>query len=550
MKKKTILFKPNHIRASFSGDMRVLDLASENNVRINQPCGGNGTCGKCRIKIKDASTVPTDRERLLLTQNELKTNIRLACQTLAEDGMIIYTRNQRADILKMLGFSTKIDKGNLLPEVCMENLEKQFDTTAAGGVYGIALDIGTTTLAASLVNLDTGETVANTDASNPQSAYGDDVISRISFAVQSPENVARLQAVVIAAVNKMIAELLEKARVEKERVFHLIAGGNTTMEHLFMGEDVASIGAYPFTPKFYKFPRKRAADLSLTIRPDAYVDLMPNISGFVGGDITAGIYYTDIANKNISSFLIDLGTNSEMVFASKNNISVCSAAAGPALEGARIRCGMRAERGAIDKVRIAPNGTIEINTIGGPPPCGFCGSGLVDLIAELRRTGIITANGAFANNGAGAAWRSLRTRISQREYGKEIYIADGENGSIVLTQRDIREVQLAKSAIASGLEMLLEAHALPLSKVDRLYLAGAFGNYLDNRSTLELGILPEIDEVKITIAGNTAGLGCVKALLSRTCWEEIGAFLARTTHIELATSPNFQQRFVANMQFR
>lgn len=546
---KSIAFEPAHKRVTFTGNKTVLEIASENGVPIDQPCRGNGTCGKCKITVAP-STDPSIQEKQLLTHAELNANIRLACQTQALDNMCICLENSEAARIQTLGIAEQVPESDIMPEVTADNVKEKFDADANGGIYGIALDIGTTTLAASLVNLQTGATEAVAAGLNPQTAYGDDVISRISYAAKSLENLLRLQACVIDAVNGLIAELLEKSAVDPLRIFHFIAAGNATMEHLFVGEDVSSIGVAPFAPKFYKIPRKRAAELALQINPAAYVDLMPNISGHVGGDVTAGIYFTGLYRQEAQSLLIDLGTNSEMALGGSNGILACSAAAGPAFEGARIHRGMRAEPGAIDEVRIREDGTIEIATINGRQPRGFCGSGLIDLVAALREAEIIEASGAFAKKDIDSdRFRRLNERIRKSDFGREIVIAEGEHGPITLTQRDIREVQLAKGAIASGIEMLLAKQALTPDEIDSVYLAGAFGNYLDKNSATRLGILPKVDASKIIAAGNTAGKGCIKALLSNDCWEEIDAFLKSTTHLELAASGHFQERFVANMAF-
>lgn len=545
---RTVIFEPGRRTAVFFGDQTILQAASANGVGIGQPCGGNGVCGKCKVRVA-APAPPASEELKLLAPGEIARGVRLACRTKAEDGMTVFLDAAAAQNIQALHIGAIATPAIRSPEITPANVGELFGAEPQGGIFGLALDVGTTTLAASLVDLESGAVLAADSSLNPQSAHGDDVLSRISYAAQSQENVKRLQSEVIGAVNEMILRLARTCGIENDRIFHVVAAGNPTMEHLFMGIDPAPLGRAPFKPPYFQFQRARAKELGLPCNPSAYVDLMPNIAGHVGGDVTAGIYHSGLYRLEKTGFLIDLGTNSEMVVGSRQRLLACSAAAGPAFEGARIKYGMRAQPGAIEHARIDRQGKITYETIGGVPAVGICGSGLVDLIAELVSAGVILESGRLAAETRDALPNALFMRMRKGLSGPEICIAENEREGVVLTQRDVREVQLAKGAIEAGAAILLEKTGVAPDALDRVWLAGAFGNYLDRDNALKLGILPRVAPRKIVSAGNTAGLGCVKALLSADWRREIEAFLAVTEHLELAAEADFQDRFVGSMRF-
>ncbi len=449
---------------------------------------------------------------------------------------------------KILGVeSARIE--SVAPAVERATLRERFQASPDGGLYGVGIDIGTTTIAALLIDLESGECLGTASCTNPQSIHGGDVISRISYATDAADGLDHLQAEVISGLNASIDELVSATNVSRERIFHIVGAGNTTMEHCLLGVSPASIGRVPFEPQFYRAPRKLAKELNIRVNERAYVDLIPNIAGFIGGDLTSGIYYTKMYESEKLTLLIDIGTNNEMILGDRNFLLACSTAAGPALEGARIRDGMRAGRGAIEHVDFI-NGEIVYSVIGNVPPIGICGSGLVDIVYGLLKSGIVLPSGKMvAKEKAGD--NRYAERLVTSDEGRAFRIAprEGDSGYVDITQKDIREVQLAKGAIMTGVQMLLERAGKELEDVESVLLAGAFGSYMDIENAVRLGIVPDVPREKIRTIGNSAGLGCHKALLDREALDRMEEIAQTVTHIELAASPEFQEKFLRNLPF-
>ena len=506
-----VFFKDYDIWAKPLPEETVSDLARRCGIMIDQPCGGCGSCGKCGVLVDGVYA--------------------LACQTMAVAGMQI-TMPNCPDKMQILESAEGMMQGQALK--C--------------GKVGAALDIGTTTLVLYLVDCAGGDILAVSSSINPQTAFGADVISRISYIETNEDGLQRLRGVLINKINIMLDDVLQKASLHRGQVSAMVVAGNTTMEHIFAGVSPAAIGRAPFKPVFSDSIIIAPQDAGINLGGGTMIRLLPNISGFVGGDIVSGILYSKMAESDKLSLLVDIGTNNEMVLGSRDFLLCCSAAAGPALEGAKISQGMRAAPGAVDSV-VSRNGDLHVTTIDNVPARGICGSGLVDAVAELFRNGVIAPSGKFTK-AEKISSEPLRKRLSGSKASEMFYTLVNSNGhAIGLTQQDIREVQLAKGAIAAGIEIMLEEAGMSLRDIDRVFVAGAFGNYLNFVNAIELGILPNVPEGKITALGNSAGLGACQLLCGEDCWADVSCLSATARHIELAEHPRFQEVFVRSLSF-
>lgn len=592
---------------SEEGETTVGQMAVRLGLDLDQPCGGVGTCGKCRVLVRNAGSGPTSLELKSLSTEELDAGFRLACQCPVEDGIIVIFEGSPADgggklpgssigiryrkklvptvrrqrvSLEMPGVRepgtslSAILRGETgaadmrIPLSLLRNLPGIFakDKTATAvftdtrliavedneqenGVFGVAIDIGTTTLAVWLIDLVAGSVVDTLSELNPQTAFGADVLSRISFTQKRDGGLEILKRSVQSSLNRMIGTIAEKNGVSLENIYAATVAGNTCMEHVFLGIDSSSIGRSPFIPAAREFPPMEAASVELKINPGGEVVMIPNISGYVGGDITAGIEASGMTGSPGVTLFVDIGTNSEIVLGNKDFLLTCSAAAGPAFEGARIHHGMRAESGAVERVSFR-NGEIDLDVIGGSPPIGICGSGLVDLIAEMLRFGLIDGGGKMAD----PSMEGLRRFISVSPQGMKVFRFHEAGGKslgkdLFLTQKDVREVQLAKGAIATGIQVLLKRKGLNPENLDRVIVAGAFGSYLNSANAIAVGILPEISPGKIEYIGNSSIQGAFHALVSRKCYRFMERIAQRADYMELSSLSGFQERFLSNLHF-
>ena len=433
------------------------------------------------------------------------------------------------------------------------NVEKG-DTTKSS--YGIAFDVGTTTVAGYLVDLNTGEELSAVAKANPQIIYGDDVISRIGFAQKQKENLEILQRKIVNILNEIIKENAQKAGVNTNNIYKISIAGNTCMHHLLLGLNPSYIAPSPYIPVIKENLNLKAKDIpKLVLEPTADVYILPNISAFVGADIVAGILAICMWKNEKISLFIDLGTNGEIVLGSKRKMWTCSTAAGPAFEGARISSGMRAAEGAIDKVKM-DNKSITYRVIKDGKVRGICGSGLIDLIAELIKLGLIDKSGKLIDRKECDPNLSeeIKKRIINGQKGNKFLLVKGketENGkSIYLTQRDIREVQLAKAAIFAGIKILLKEVNIPQEDIQKILLAGAFGNFIDKKSAIRIGLIPYLPLEKIESVGNAAGRGAEITLLSEKTREICEKISKDIKYIELSSRADFQEEFVEAMFFK
>lgn len=605
-----IVFLPFNREITVDNGTTLYTAAQEAGIALQTPCGGKGTCGKCKVRIVEGykAMEPTADVKKHLSAEELEQGWVLACRYEVDADLTVEVpqfvdaakrkvdlsksvcevdetpvvekkllklekptvHDSRADLERLYSALPGQTAGpdlellRSLPHVLRES---QFQVTAVtrqirlvavepgdttGRAFGLAVDIGTTTVVGWLMNLADGRALAAAAVTNPQQAFGADVISRITYAAKSRENLMRLHKGVIGAINGIVRNLVEQTGVKREEIYEAVMVGNTTMSHLFLGVDPANLAPAPFVPAFCRPMEVRAAELGLELNPAATVTVLPNIAGYVGSDTVAVMLATCLDEGSEIRLVIDIGTNGEIVLAGGGRILTCSTAAGPAFEGAQIKHGMRAADGAIEKVWVEDD-DVQIAAIGGQGIKGICGSGLVDSVAALFKAGVIAPTGRLKRVGEGGLPEKLAGRLKQGPGGPEFVLATSRqtvSGSdIVLTQKDIRELQLAKGALHAGTNILLKEMGITPADLDQVLLAGAFGSYINKESALDIGLLPDVDPQKVISVGNAAGDGARMALVSNKARQRAIDLAQKAEHVELSVRPEFQQEFVASLNF-
>ena len=617
-------FLPDKKNIKVTEGTTILEALESAGINIDTPCGGKGTCGKCKIWVIKGMNTITPVEEKFLSEEEIKKGFRLACQTkIFKDTIIEIPSKIRLDFKKVFSSNLKGDihrnknnfslESNLkkifldlekpslddqrpdwerikdeLSSKKVENIshlktsveilkkipalmrEANFKITVilynnemidiekgetTQNSYGIAFDIGTTTVAGYLVDLRTGKELSAVAKTNPQIIYGEDVISRIEFTQKRKENLEILQREIVNILNEIIKEIVQQAGVNINNIYKITIAGNTCMHHLLLGFNPSYLAPSPYIPVIKESLNLKAKDIPrFVLEPTANVYMLPNISAFVGADIVAGILAICMWENEKISLFIDLGTNGEIVLGSKRKMWACSTAAGPAFEGARISSGMRAVEGAIDKVKI-DNKSIDYRVIKDGKVRGICGSGLIDLIAELLKLGLINKSGKLIDREECNSELSeeIKKRIIKGGKGNKFLLAkdkETENGKpIYLTQRDIREVQLAKAAIYVGIKILLREVNISPEDIQKVLLAGAFGNFIDKKSAIRIGLIPYLPLEKIESVGNAAGRGAEIALLSEKTRKICEKISKDIKYIELSSRTDFQEEFIDAMFF-
>lgn len=409
--------------------------------------------------------------------------------------------------------------------------------------YGIAVDIGTTTVAAYLVDTATGEVIDRAGDYNQQSTFGSDVISRIIYTDENPGGTEALQKAAVAAVNKLIEQLVQKNGLENSDISALVCAGNTVMSHMFLGISATYLRLEPYVPAAVKFPVLKAKELNIAVHPEAAVVMLPSVASYVGGDITSGVLATMLTYTDKLTLFIDIGTNGELVLGNNEWMVTCSCSAGPAFEGSGISCGMRAMDGAIDWIYIdRESREIRCSTIGDTKPLGICGSGLINSLAEMADAGIIDRAGKILEN-------ENNRRIRKSEDGMEyilVYAEDSGSGSdIVITEGDIKNLLRAKGAIFAGIRTMLQQVQMSLSDIQNVYIAGGFGKYIDITDAIKIGLLPDLPENMFEYVGNSSVQGAVIVLLYREALEEAEEIAGRMTYLELSVGNTFMDEFVS-----
>ena len=605
-----VIFEPEGKAVQAPKGVPILEIARSAGIPIEGPCGGDGTCGKCRVRALGSLSEYSDMEKKHLSDEDRARGIRLACQARVCSNVTVEVPRTTQLIAQRIldsgtgrqvpldpatkAYSLALPKPTLedqrtdferiqqshpfkrelwgklpllrtLPRILREN---DFEITAvcsdgelihvrggraASPVYGMAFDIGTTTVVGYLMDLSTGEQIGVSASMNPQVVYGDDVIARLSFVISDEDGLRKLHGAIIGALNEITETLAEQAHITTDDIYEMAIVGNTCMHHLFLNIDPSQLAPSPFVPVISEPIWVHAEELNLSVYPQAHVHILPNISGYVGTDIIGDVLASGLFEADDNVLLVDIGTNGEIVFSAKGKMVACATAAGPAFEGARISCGMRGAPGAIDQVVFDED--VEYTTIGNARPRGLCGSGLLDVVAEMVRTGVVDSSGRIVDSDDAdlSAPDRIRARIRAGENGNDFLLVpatEGEDGhAMYITAKDVRELQLAKSAIRSGIDILMEEMGVSASELSRVLLAGAFGNYLRKESASAIGLLPPISVEKIHSIGNAAGEGAKLALISQTERKRAAVLAREIQYIELSTRMDFMEKFTDNMFF-
>ena len=518
-------FEPLGRRGLAHPGQTLLDVAQSAGVGLASVCGGVGTCEECRVRLASGKlTPPTLIEEAILSKADLSAGIRLACQAepLSDVKLDIPPESlTAAQRLQLDG-----EEIHLEPRPAVRSRD----------AHGLAVDIGTTKLAAYLVDLSTGSTVARAGAMNPQIAFGEDVISRIAYTEREPEGAKRLQSILLETLNSLLAGMCIEAHVSPSSVMDAVLVGNTAMHHLFAGLPVEQLGHAPFAPATTQPLAISAAELGLNLGPGANIYLPPVIAGYVGADHVSMLLATEVWKSAGNVIALDIGTNTEIGLVSNGKVTCCSCASGPAFEGAHIHEGMRAAPGAIERARWS-DGKILWQTIENQPPVGICGSGILDVVASLLDGGLVKSTGALkTNQGSGY----MLVPPEQTGLGR----------ALMVLRKDINEIQLAKSAIRAAVEILLQEAELHATDLDSFIVAGAFGTYLDLCSAIRTGMFPELPQERFHQVGNAAGVGAKQMLISLDKRREAEQLARQVDYVELTTRPAFTTLFMEHLSLK
>ncbi len=589
MAQPVVIFQPEGRRTRVGVREDLLDAARRCGVGLEDLCAGRGTCGKCKVVVRRGAELlrPPTAFESHLTKEERHRGIRLACQCRpAGEGILVLEippESQRAwQRLQTTGF---MPTHGLAPDIRAVAIPRRIPAWASAGLrippeiraslevlpakgrrdrelilwrrevvavrakgsspLGMAFDIGSTKIAGFLVDLGTGETLETVSAPNPQMVHGEDIMSRLAFARGSSTQEAVLHEEVLAVLNELVRKACSLARHAPADVDEVVAVGNTAMQHLFLGVPTESLSRAPYTPSTTREEVRRAGTFGLAACPAAPVVAPPVVAAFVGSDLVAGVLATRMHRASGVHVFIDVGTNTEICAGDRRRLVACSTPSGPAFEGAHIRFGMRAADGAVERVAIEPETFhVDYRVIGRMKPRGLCGSALLDLLADLFRTGAIDGAGRLQK-------RVAPERIRRGEHQLAFRVVDAEATSIgqdiLLTQEDIGQLQLAKAAIHTGIDILLNTLGADASEIRCLYLAGAFGSYLAPESARAVGMLPDIPLDRVQFVGNTAGSGARLALVSTRERETMRSLARRIRHMPLAGDPRFPREFASSL---
>ncbi len=617
-----VVFLPDKKKANVEKGLTLLEAADLCDVYVNNLCGGQGVCGKCKVKVRKGSVEGRSKYLSILSKEELQEGFILACQTpvegdlaveippesrlegeqiLTEGGTVTYSEpafveRHPQEEAKVPFYSPLTSKVYLkLPPPSLEDnlsdldriyreLRRKWDipvldvelnviqglgrllrqsdwkvTVTLGRKpqgfrilevepgdtskknFGVAVDVGTTTVVVQLVNLVSGQVRASYASHNSQIRYGEDVISRMIYACDRAEGLGSLSKAVIDNINDLIQRLVQAERVSLDDVTAVLVAGNTTMTHLLLGLEPCFIRVEPYIPTADIFPVIKAVQAGIQISRNGLLACMPGVSSYVGGDITAGVLASGIDDSAQLSMLIDVGTNGEIVLGNNDWLVCCSASAGPAFEGGGTKCGMRAVEGAIQSVAIS-DGQVKMSTIGGAKPVGICGSGLIDTIAVLFESGIIDPDGKFDMD-------QSNPRVRKTDEGVEFVLASadesGTGKDIVITEFDISNLIKSKGAVFAATTVLVRSVGFSFSDIERFFVAGGFGNYLNIKKAITIGLLPDLPMDRFQFIGNSSVAGARIALISNYAFEKAEAVAKKMTYFELSVRPDFMNEFIA-----
>lgn len=586
----------------FEKGKNLLDIIQMNHLGMESPCGGKGICGKCKIKILNGDINNLTNEELkFLTNEEIDNNIRLGClvypkgdisidfldndkknHKILTDGYMpefnkspfllkkVYKINKPTleknlsyeDILintiegkikdkhTILKHLPEIFKKDEFTAVYLDNelVGIEIDDTS-DKLYSLAIDIGTTTVVASLIDINSGYEVSCESEINPQKEYGLDVLSRINFAKTKENGLYILHKSIINCINKLIENLCKKNNINKENIYEVAVAANTTMMHILLGVSPSSIGKSPYSPVFVSSKNISSSSLGINISSFGRVYLLPGVSSYIGADIVAGVCVCDLHKTDKNILFIDIGTNGEIVLSKKGELTSCSCAAGPALEGMNISCGMRAGEGAIENIKIED--TIQTKVIEDKDPIGICGSGIVDAISELARLKLIGKTGRINKKSSVESDENLKhlSECIVDEDKKRKFVLIKEPKEISITQEDIRQVQLAKGAILSGFYALVNEMNIEINDLDEVIIAGQFGKHLSVESLVGVGIIPKELKEKVRYIGNSSKTGAVMTLLSKDIRNSMENIAKDINYFELSTKEGYERLFTDCLKF-
>ena len=587
----TVDFEPVGRRGQFTGEQSLLECARQLSVDIVSLCGGVGSCEHCKVQVITGQVSKlTLEEEASLSAKELDQGYRMACMTYPLSDVKLHVppesltalqrtqveglevdvepdppvRGLDAHLTPPTLASPQADAPNLWGALAAQGVEPGFidfrvqqtlshqlrdngwrvrvalrgdEIIAIGATstrwLGLAVDIGTTKIAGYLLDMETGRTLSSKGRMNPQIPYGEDVVSRIAAASKSQDDTDKLQSLLVEALNQLAAELCTEIGAKPDVIVETVVVGNTAIHHLFLGLSVKQLGLSPYVPAVDAALDIKAREIGLGIAPGAYIHLLPNIAGYVGADHVAMLLATRMADTDGVTLAIDIGTNTEICLKHKGRMTSVSCASGPAFEGAHIKFGMRAAPGAIEHVRLEKE-RLDIQTIGGEAPVGICGSGLLDVVAQLRLNNIVERSGKMGSH----------PMVQKRDNQQEFVLAErSEMEPITVSQKDIRELQLAKAAIRLGIQALVENEGLTENDLEQIIIAGAFGTFIDIKSAITIGMLPDLPLERFAQVGNAAGTGARLALISRVEREKARKIAKLDGYIELAQLPDFSRKF-------
>ncbi|MEE1229256.1 MAG: ASKHA domain-containing protein [Lachnospiraceae bacterium] len=545
-----IEFVNENIKKEVEEGVTIAQAARMANVYLETPCNESGTCGKCKVKVDCLSEVAAKKVledgSLLACQTKILGNIRVETLASARDN----------DSLKILsegeGRAVEIDlpvtkqQDGDRTAICRQAKVVGYeDGDTMDQLFGVTVDIGTTTIVSALIDMREGREVDTVSAMNPQCVYAQDVVSRIQYTSEHEDGLVTLFGKVRDCINQMVQDLCQANGIRADRIYEIVYSGNTTMMHLATNTDPYSLGQYPYTSKLKGGECFPAGDCGIDISDCGEVYLPPIISSYVGADITSGVLSCQLDKLTGSTLFIDIGTNGEMIMAKDGQLTATSTAAGPAFEGMNITFGMRAGTGAVESFEIDEDGEIHAHVIGDSKAKGICGSGLFDIVGELVRTGLIKKDGRFVKQDRAHVPDKLRDRLVRYEGKPAFLVAD----DVYLTQLDIRQIQLAKSAIRAGVEAMMGLNEVKEDQVDRVLIAGSFGYHLKTDSLIHVGILPKEMEEKIAFVGNTSKTGGTAFLLNKSYRQQMADIVTRIRPLELSTYHGFEELFIKYMSF-
>jgi len=581
----------------------LLEAAQASGVGLVSLCGGEGWCESCLVRVTNGDVnAPTQSELDHLGEEDLAAGYRLACQVTPQTNVRIDIPAESLSTPQRLQIEGKDFEIPLAPNLEVVDLEIEAPTIEdlradaerliaalrdkgiadvylelpiltnisdllrknkwsvrvvvreneviailplESGIFGISVDIGTTKLALYLVDLLTGEVIEKVGEMNPQIAYGEDVVSRIAYATQNEDGRKTLQVTLANTLNKLLGEVCRRSGINTWQVVDAVIVGNTAMHHLFAGLPVEQLVFAPYVPAINEPVDIRASAIAIEMAPGAYIHMLPNIAGYVGADHSAVILSTELWKTDQTVMAIDVGTNTEISLVSNGSLLSCSCASGPAFEGAHITNGMRAAPGAIERVQII-DGSIKIFTIDDELPVGICGSGILDVVAEMKAAELMDERGALIEG-------QLNIRRGKKDKLEFLLVPrefSGHDRDIAVSRTDVNEIQLAKAAIRAGQEILLDKAGISAEDIDEIIIAGAFGTYIDVPNAISVGMFPDIPVQKFRQVGNAAGMGATQALISNKHRRLIKDVIRDVEYVELTTYENFQREFVKAMYLR